>query len=259
VNLNGFLKGLCTFLFSVALISSGHSQTQDFRGAYIGGFAGGNQANSDAHTFTVFSPTGYFATSSVPAIGTVGNQNLAPSGFSGGGTAGVNLQRKSLVYGGELDFGSMPLSASKTGTATYPCCAPTAFTATQTISTDWLFTGRGRLGFATGKLLVYGTGGLAAANFSYKALFTDTFATAHENASVSQKRKGFIGGGGTEFRMSQHWSLKGEYLFADFGQGQTVSSNLTAFTPSINFPSNQFTHNADLTARIFRSGLNYRF
>jgi len=127
------------------------------------------------------------------------------------------------------------------------------------VSTDWLFTGRGRLGFATGKLLVYGTGGLAATNLNYKALFTDTFATAHENASVEEKRKGWIAGGGAEFRVNHHWSIKGEYLYADFGQEQTKSTNLTAFTPPIAFPSNVFTHNADLTARIFRGGLNYRF
>lgn len=239
--------------------SSVVAQAQNFQGAYIGGYAGGNQASSDAHTFTVFSPTGYFASSSVPAIATVGNQNLTPSGFSGGGTAGMNLQHKSLVYGGELDFGSMKMSASKAGTATYPCCAPTAFTVTQTVSTDWLFTARGRLGFATGNLLIYGTGGFAAANFKYQAVFTDTFATAHENGGVDQKRKGFTGGGGAEYRLSHHWSLKAEYLFADFFQGQTTSRNLTAFTPPIAFPTNQFTHNADLTAQIYRGGLNYRF
>jgi outer membrane immunogenic protein len=264
-DLNSFLRGLSVLTFVMALICTAHAQS--FQGAYVGGYAGGNQGNSDAHTFTVFSSSGYFATSSVPAIANAGNQNLTPSGISGGGTFGFNLQHKSLVYGGEMDFGSMSMSqTANSGPIQYPCCPPTAtfpnnFTVTQTVSTDWLFTGRGRLGFAKGRTLIYGTGGLAAANFTYKALFNDTFATAlaHENGGVDQKRKGFIGGAGAEFRMGHRWSLKGEFLFADFFQGQTTSLNLAAFTPTIPFPTNTFTHKADLAAKIFRSGFNYHF
>jgi outer membrane immunogenic protein len=256
-NLNSFLRRICVIAF--VLSAFGAANAQNFQGIYIGAYAGGNQGNSDAHTFTVFSPVGYFATTSVPAISTVGNQHLSPSGFSGGGTFGFNLQHHAFVFGAETDFGSMSLSASRTGTATYPCCAPTAFTVTQTINTDWVFTGRGRLGFAAGPVLFYGTGGLAATRVNYQALFTDTFATAHENAGIDKNRKGWIAGGGAEVRMSHHWSIKGEFLHADFGQEVTTSTNLTAFTPPIHFAQNTFTHNADLTAHIFRGGLNYRF
>jgi outer membrane immunogenic protein len=255
--LSSFWKGIC--VLTIALAAFGSANAQSFQGIYVGAYGGGTRGNSDAHTFTVFSPTGYFATSSVPAIATVGNQHLEPSGGSGGGTFGFNLQHGALVYGAEMDFGAMSMSASRTGTATYPCCAPTAFTITQTINTDWLFTGRARLGVAAGNLLLYGTGGVAATNLNYQELFTDTFATAHESASIEEKRKGWIGGGGAEFRVTHHWSIKGEYLYADFGQEQINSTNLTAFTPPIAFPSNIFTHNADLTAHMFRGGLNYRF
>ena len=255
--MSSFLRGVCVLAFAFGVFCSANAQ--NFQGIYVGGYAGGIQGNSDAHTFTVFSPVGYFAQSSVPAIATVGNQHIKPNSFSGGGTFGFNLQHHALVVGAEMDFGSMSMSASKTGSATYPCCAPTAFTVTQTVSTDWLFTGRGRLGFAAGNFLLYGTGGLAATNLNYQALFTDTFATAHENAGVEEKRKGWIAGAGVEVRVSHHWSIKGEFLHADFGQVQTTSTNMTAFTPPIAFPQNPFTHNADLTAHMFRGGLNFRF
>jgi outer membrane immunogenic protein len=257
VNLNSFFRGIFVLAFAFGVCCSLHAQ--NFQGVYIGGYAGGSKGNSDAHTFTVFSPVGYFALSSVPAIATAGNQKISPSGFNGGGTFGFNLQHHALVAGAEMDFGAMSMSASRTTSATYPCCAPTSFSVTQSISTDWLFTGRGRLGFAVGNLLIYGTGGIAATNLNYQALFTDTFATAHENAGVEEKRKGWIGGAGMEFRVSHHWSIKGEFLHADFGQVQTTSTNLTAFTPPIAFPQNIFTHNADLTSHFFRGGLNYRF
>lgn len=258
-NLNSFLRRICVIAF--VLSAFGAANAQNFQGFYVGAYAGGNQANSDAHTFTVFSPIGYFASSSIPAIGTVGNQHLSPSGFSGGGTFGFNVQHHAFVFGGETDFGSMSLSASRTGTATYPCCAPTAFTVTQTINTDWLYTGRGRLGFAAGNILFYGTGGLAATKLKYSALFTDTFAAAHENAGIDKTRKGWIAGGGAEVKMGHRWSIKGEFLHADFGQEVTTSTNLTAtFGPTtIPFAQNPFTHNVDLTAHIYRGGLNYHF
>ena len=130
--MNSFLRRICVIAF--VLSAFGAANAQNFQGIYIGAYAGGSQGNSDTHTFTVFSPVGYFATTSVPAIGTVGNQHLSPSGFSGGGTFGFNVQHHAFVFGGETDFGSMNLSASRTGTATYPCCAPTSFTVTQTVS-----------------------------------------------------------------------------------------------------------------------------
>lgn len=253
--MKNFSRGISVLAFALGVFCSANAQ--NFQGIYIGAYGGGNQGNSDAHTFTTFSPIGYFAPSSVPAIATVGNQHLSPTGFSGGGTFGFNLQQHWLVYGAEMDFGSMSMSASRTGTATYPCCAPTAFTITQTVSTDWLFTGRGRLGVAAGPVLIYGTGGLAATKMNYQAVFTDTFAAAHENGGVDQNRKGWIAGAGAEVRISHHWSIKGEFLHADFGQELTTSTNLS-ITSSI-FPQNSFTHNADLTAHMFRGGLNYRF
>jgi outer membrane immunogenic protein len=257
-DLNRFFRGSCVLAFALVALCS--AKAQDFKGFYIGGYAGGNNSTSDAHTFTVFSPTGYFATTSVPAIASIGNMQLSPAGFSGGGTVGFNLQHNAIVIGAEADFGSMSINESRTGTATYPCCAPTAFTITQTVKTDWLITVRPRVGFVFGSMLFYGTGGLAATSINYQSVFTDTFATAHENGGVDSTQSGWAAGGGAEIKLhNKHWSIKGEYLHADFGQVATTSTNLGAFTPNINFPTNVFTHNADLESNLYRFGLNFRF
>src|SRR5689334_23253136 len=99
--LKRFFAGTCVLAF--LLVAFAPANAQDFKGFYIGGYAGGNPSKSDAHTFTVFSPTGYFALSSTPAIATVGNMsgsnNLSPNSFSGGGTVGFNLQHKAFVIG----------------------------------------------------------------------------------------------------------------------------------------------------------------
>jgi outer membrane immunogenic protein len=255
--MNKFLGGACVLV--LALCTGVTAYAGDFKGFYVGFNVGGNSGHSNAATSTVFSPTGYFATSSVPAIATVGKQNISGNSFVGGGQAGFNLQHNAFVLGLEADFGGMNLGMSKTGTATYPCCAPTAFTIKQFVGTSWLFTLRPRVGFTGGPVFVYGTGGLAMTNVEYTAVFTDTFATASESSRKTSTQAGWSAGGGAEIKLGHRWSVKGEYLRADFGDLSNTSTNLTAFTPRIAFPTNVFSHKADLTGNIYRFGFNYRF
>jgi len=274
-----FLLKSCAMVFVLAVASFG----QDWKGFYVGGNSGGVKGHSDAFTSTVFSPTGYFALSSVPAIAAVGHQTLSPSGFTGSGQAGYNFQTGHWVLGVEADFGSMHVKDDFIATGIYPCCTTTSFTITQTVNSDWLMTMRPRIGVANAHVLVYGTGGLALTNFNYKEDFIDTFATAHESASTSGLLKGWTGGAGVEFKIGSgsHWSMKGEYLFTDFGSGvKATSTNLTfvstpppppppptdarsaviAFTQAVvASPTNVFTHQADLSTNTFRAGFNYRF
>ena len=233
--------------------------SSNWTGFYVGGYAGVNWARATANTSTVFSPTGYFASSSVPAITTAGRQKLDTTGFTGGGQFGYNHQSGSFVVGAEADFGAMTGSKTVASTTTYPCCAPTAFTVTQSVKTRWLFTARPRVGFASNKALFYVTGGLALTDLNYQALFTDTFATAHENGGVKKTRAGWTGGGGIEYKFGNKWSVKGEYLYVDFRRATVTSTNLTAFTPSISFPTNIFTHSIFLAEHSLRFGVNYHF
>jgi outer membrane immunogenic protein len=245
-----------TLTLTVTLAASTET---DWRGIYFGGNLGGALGRSTANTSTVFSPTGYFATSSVPAIASTGRQSLQPNGVTAGGQIGTNFQIGSLVLGGEADFGSIRLKESVSGTTVYPCCSPTNFTVTQSIKTDWLFTARARGGFAVGNALVYLTGGLGTTHLNYHTAFTDTFATAAESGDVDKRKNGWMAGGGIEYRLVSHFSVKGEYLYADFGRVTTTTTGLTAFTPPIDFPSNGWTHTAALHKNIFRSGVNYRW
>lgn len=233
----------------------------DWTGFYVGLNAGGAWSESNPTTATIFSPVGYFATTSTPAIGIVGNQNINRASFTGGLTGGYNWQVSSAVLGIEADFNYFGFKGSATGTALYPCCAPTAFTVGTSESADWLATVRGRIGFlATPAFLLYGTGGLAVANVRASYLFTDTFATANESASISTTRYGWTAGVGGEYALMNGWSIKAEYLYVDLGRASTTSTNLTAFgPPAVLFPANVFTHTANLTSNIGRVGINYKF
>ena len=65
-----FLLG-SAFILTFAI---GVSAQTDWKGFYAGGNAGDTLGRATANTTTVFSPTGYFAASSVPAIAAAGGR-----------------------------------------------------------------------------------------------------------------------------------------------------------------------------------------
>jgi hypothetical protein len=75
----------------------------------IGGYAWGN---SNVST-TVASAGGYFAPTDVTQIASSGQSTLRPNGGTGGIQARYNWQAGNIVYGVELDFDALGLSASR--------------------------------------------------------------------------------------------------------------------------------------------------
>jgi outer membrane immunogenic protein len=98
-------------------------------------------------------------------------------------------------------------------------------------------TARARLGYATGPWLFYATAGMAWAN-------TDLRGVAGV-ASFERPHVGYAIGAGIEYALSQNWSAKIEYLYADLGETNSVI--------------NAAPINTDLTLSVVRLGLNYRF
>ncbi|HEY8321302.1 MAG TPA: outer membrane beta-barrel protein [Candidatus Baltobacteraceae bacterium] len=256
--MNKILLGAAAIAF--AICAALPVQADDFSGWYVGVTGGQASGTTSATTTTTFSPTGYFATSSVPAIDFVGNQHVGSDGGTYGAQLGYNWQSANgVVFGIEGDYSSMNLSGSQSGTGVYPCCAPTSFTITQSVSTRSLSSIRARLGFTSGHTLAYATAGYAQTTFKYNTLFTDTFAPAIETNAQSATRTGLIWGGGAEAKLAPKISFKMEYLHANFGSISGTSTNLTAFNPAIPFPTNVFTHTASLNTDIIRGGFNFKF
>lgn len=231
----------------------------NWTGFYAGLNAGVGFGNAKTTTDTVFSPVGYFAASSVPAISAAGGQSAHKAGFTGGLQLGYNWQINSAVLGLEADFGYMGMRASSSASALYPCCAPTGFTVASTAKTDWLMTFRPRIGYAANNWLLYITGGLAVGQVKGDFTFSDTFATAAESASITKTKAGWALGAGIEYGLGGSWSVKAEYLHVDLGTVSATSTNLTAFTPAIAFPANVFTHTVRVTDDLVRVGFNYKF
>ena len=149
-------------------------------------------------------------------------------------------------------------SVSTTAAVTVPVGT---FTSTETTSTNWLFTFRGRLGWTvTPTALLYATGGLAVADVHVSNFYVDQFAAVSNTvtgaSSNNVTKLGWTVGGGIEYALNRNWTAKVEYLYVDFGSVDTTLS--TTVTPPKTTP-NQMATSADLHANIARAGINYRF
>jgi outer membrane immunogenic protein len=122
------------------------------------------------------------------------------------------------------------------------------------LSTDWLATVRGRVGFAQSNWLLYATGGLAITRMTVANSFSDNVgAGARESSSESKVKTGFAVGAGAEVALTSNWSIKFEYLYLDFGRVSTSGRVV------LGGYSNSLGVSSDLTAHMGRVGFNYKF
>jgi outer membrane immunogenic protein len=254
-----FKKSLLASSLVLIFVAAASAQTE-WNGFYVGGNVGGALGRSTANTSTVDTGTDYFFPSSVAAIQTAGRQKLSANAFTGGLEAGINAQAGNNIFGAELDYESLRMSDSESISQPYPIFPTTSFIIDQSFKTNWLLTARPRFGHVVGPALVYATFGLAVTKVDYHAQFSDTGGGASEDAFVNKAKYGWVGGFGVAFKGPvEHFSIKGEYLYNDFGRLTMTSSNLTAFTPPVAFPANEFTHSMALHAHVIRAGIDYRW
>ena len=79
---------------------------------------------------------------------------------------------------------------------------------------------RARAGYAFDRMLFYGTGGVAVGAFgsNFQVYGNDlTLAPFYAADQRSATRAGWTVGGGVEYAVNPHWSVRGEYRYTDFG------------------------------------------
>jgi outer membrane immunogenic protein len=218
-------------------------------GCYIGATAGGVWGKSDVSWAP--NPPGFPLSGPDIAAQTPGT--LSSSGFTGGGEVGCNYQFNPwLVFGVEGDFEYTGLSASRSGAV---LSNGTVNPFTESFSSHWLSTVRGRVGIANGPWLFFATGGVAFANPTFSdAIFFPGSGTTNA-ASSSGTITGWTVGGGVEWFFMPQWSLKAEYLHVDFGTKSFTSAN----SDPITFPLSTIVHSHSLVEDIGRIGLNFHF
>ena len=189
-------------IFALALAATclvGSARAEDWTGAYIGGFG------DYEHAFRDTSVPSKYSVSATPER----------AGEGVGGLAGYNWQFGSYVLGVEGDLRWSEISPNMTYLA---------HVGTQAIHIhtdfDYLASLRGRLGYEFGRVLAYGTGGVAWMHGQSYLFMTDGAAPdwgapiAVENASAWDW--GWVAGGGLEYRVLPAVVLRAEYLHYQF-------------------------------------------
>lgn len=158
----------------------------------------------------------------------------------GGGHAGCDYQLDRIVIGLVGDISATGIDGAEDVIIGGPLLT------TSTTEIDWFATIRGRVGMSFDSFLVYATGGVAIADVTVN-LSTGAFP---EGQDQSNTHLGWTVGGGAEFKVTEHISVFGEYLYADLGDEDY--SYVAPLTPQ--------THNIALDdLHIVKVGASYRF
>jgi outer membrane immunogenic protein len=236
-------------------------------GAYVGGNVGYGWASDPvsltdttvttsriSHDADV--PDATFVTGPTTITSGSASGGVNPNGVIGGVQGGYNWQSGMFVYGLEADF----QGSGQNGSATIGSGIATAG-----YKLPWFGTFRGRIGFTPDpRWLVYATGGLAVAQIDESVSEGPAPGLAISGNSV---RAGFAVGGGVETAVTEHWSIKAEYLFMGFGTLGLNGTGAPVVTDTFAGPRIETittaTTTANLSARItdnvVRVGANYRF
>jgi len=241
------------------------SNNDSWTGFYVGGFGGYSNVKATPKMTTPDDNIGHFSQTNARAVNGAVNPKLSSDGFNGGGTFGYNYQKGRLLIGGEVDFGVNRIDKSGGVTSRFPA-ENVSFTITNSVKSDWLMTARPRVGLALPKAVIYGTAGLAVTNIKQSGSFSFTNdnppGRGSESSSYSETKAGWAAGAGIEFKVAQRWSVKGEYLYSQFGRTSLTSNNMQNISNGGNpftTPDEFFTRSTDLKSHSIRFGINYRF
>lgn len=199
------------------------AMTGHWSGWYAGLNAGGNWGTAQTPTHVGYGTAGIFMLpAAVDAINRIGaDADVNTRGFTGGIHGGYNVRTGQWLLGLEADLDYFRSAGTQSATGLF--VPGLTATLTSSVSTDWMFTLRPRVGLIRNNWLVYGTGGLAVTRLKASWSFLTSNGDTSETASVSATRAGWIVGGGVEAALPQNLTLGVEYLYADFGITSTGS------------------------------------
>lgn len=216
----------------------------DWTGFYVGAAlgAGWNSYDLSGYDVIVDQPAMIFN----PVTFTIPGHDFGDdANFIGGGQLGYNRQFGHFVIGVEGDFQSNNDEHTRTfvpptvNQSSFIFGSTTDLISVRRVETNWLGSARGRVGFAAGCFLIYGTGGAAFTSIDARAYDTatstffignTTFGTDFDanNARDHDRRVGWTAGGGVEW-MARRWLSVGvEYRHADFGSDKHHFESNTA-------------------------------
>jgi opacity protein-like surface antigen len=191
------------------------AEVYDWSGFYIGAHVGYGEADVSGDDSSDPSPN-----------------DLKLNGIVGGAQAGFNWQIDHFVLGAEGDVTVTDWSDSKA-----------AGELEISSDADLLASLRARVGFAVDTLLIYATAGAAWSDAEYSVV-DPPFA-----GSIDFDDIGLVAGGGVEWGMSDHTSVRLEGLHYDFDDKQSAVGDPSTLNDSVTLDD----------AWVVRLGVNWRF
>jgi len=203
----------------------------NWSGFYVGAFGGYKFASVD-QTLELNGAWDTVSTRERDPLQVEGSGDLDTSGGEAGGLIGYNFQWNNWVLGLEAAGGYLWLRDSSAINFAVGGTSPT-YEVDASFKTHYLVTVAPRIGYAFCHWMPYVTGGLAVGDIDYSQEIINLSLTPHfiEGGSVNDTRAGWMVGGGLEYALSDHWHLRGQYQFIDFGEASFDSStDLSGFT-----------------------------
>jgi outer membrane immunogenic protein len=228
-------------------------QVYSWTGFYIGGDVGGGALSGVTSNFS--QPAQNFPDTI--------QSNRPSATFIGGVHAGYNWQfTPNLVVGVEGDWQSVRSKNAFCRETDVPenahCSDRGDGFATVGNEVNWVATARARLGWATDRLMVYGTGGAAFGNvkssLGLSCLDNGCGGDGNELAastSSSSQKTGWVLGAGAEWMLTRNWIVRAEYQHIDLCN---VSLSLSPDCGGCSISSKQ-----DVRLDILRAGVSYKF
>ena len=268
--------------------STSYAEAQSWSGLYIGGSIGGGLQKKNASetvrfdtnldgTFMdtvrtvagvdAFSPgfCGGLAVGPMASAGCVDDED----GIDFGGRVGYDRQFGRFIVGGLVEVSRTDVTDSVTAFS----ITPAFYSFTRELNAVAGF--RGRAGFGTERVLIYGTGGAAMGMVDQRFTTSNavnTFVAADDDGDdgdddegTSESVWGYQAGGGVEIKFGARWSLTGEYLFTSLdnreesvirSQGPAPATNPFIL---VNPGGTDFQRSAKFEFQALRAGLSYRF
>lgn len=186
--------------------------------------------------------------------------------FTGGVTLGYNVIAGGALFGVEADYNGWS-STSKSHIVDYTGSFVPAGTYNfyGKTSPNGGGTARLRLGYADGPIMPYVTGGLAYASGSPSTTIAYTpvgmtSPTAVFAATRTLNTSGWTAGGGLEYGLANHFSMKLEYLYMQYGHtARHVNSCAGASCPLFVAANSNFSTSNSGEVNMVRVGFNYLF
>ena len=214
--------------FATAAQAQDGGEPLPFSGLYIGGAGGYDVQPNDVGSSILFDrgSNGSFGDTVTTAAGA----NAFSPGFCNGrargatpqaggcandrdgwsyyGRVGFDSQVGNVVVGALGEFGKTEITDSVSGFSTTPA------NYVMTREVKWEASVRGRIGYAPGTTLFYGTFGPGYANIDRS--FTSTNTANAFSQFGKRKQFGIVGGGGVEQKLGEHFSIGMEYSYHQY-------------------------------------------